>query len=138
MNDGSRKEIAMLIQTIQTMLQNERDTLYHYIDRLQRGIEVDSRAGLRIDGHQKMLDTQKEHLACIDHLIANASDFSAALEHCRDHLMLAEEVHRKAAQHDLLDISRGHSDAWWNSLHDIEYFSDLIQRIESWQKTYSS
>lgn len=127
----------MLVQTIQSMLQNERDALYRNIDRLQRGIEIDSKAGLRIDGHQKMLDTQMEHLACIDHLIATASDFSAALDHCRDHLMLAEEAHRKAAQRDLLDISRGHSDAWWSSLHDIEYFSDLIQRIEGWRKEYA-
>jgi hypothetical protein len=122
-----------MLLTIQDMLTHERSALTRTIERMERGIQVDTRAGLRIDGQKLMLDTQMNHLDTIDHLLANADDVHAALDDCRILLMMAEEAHRKAAQHDLLDIMHTHSDSWWNSLHDIEYYSDLIQRIEKWR-----
>lgn len=118
-------------RTIADFLCYEISEMHKNIDRIEHGLQGRDLSDPALAGQCEMLKIQQEHLAFLEVVGATAQTYAQATTICRNFILKNEQVHRQLSQKE---DTVSHSLEWWHSLHQIQYGTDLLHRIEVWQK----
>ena len=116
---------------ITDFLDYEISEMQKTIERITNHLDEKSLGEDRINGQLEILNIQRQHLDFVKQLRSRVDSFDAAIEACRQLVLENENQHRLIAQRET-DVQ--HSSDWWNTLHQIQYGSDFLHRIQSWQR----
>lgn len=117
-----------MIRDFRSFLEHERNVLRNNIARQKRGLEWYKNGDPMAQGHIRMLEIEKRHLAMFDTLLQGEVDPEMTLLTCREALRMAEDKHRR-----VIVQGQKNDDMWWETLDVIQFLSELIYRIENWE-----
>lgn len=123
-------------KSLDDFLDYEISEMHKNIDRITHGLEGHSSDETNLAGQFELLMIQQQHLAFIERIQQDAKNYDDAIRLCRQIILQNEEAHREIAQHETPTEFR-HSPQWWQTLHDIQFGCDFLNRIISWQRTYN-
>ena len=122
-------------RSVNDFLIHEIEEAHKNIDRIQNHMDHDH--SVHISGQETLLAIQQEHLDMIEQLQDQVHNYDDLVEICRDNIVKNEELHSKIAYRDS-PIHSQPSAEWWSTLHLIQFWGDMLDRVHNWQSRYAS
>lgn len=126
----------MYHRTLDDFFRHEISEMHRNIDRIQHGLDGRNLDDERLTGQLQILQKQKDHLHFLEQLQMRATTYDDAIAICRQCIIANEQAHSDIANREN-GQTISHSPEWWNTLHDAQFVSDVMHRIQSWQKMYA-
>lgn len=125
-----------MTHTVQDFLTHELNEVHQNIDRLKHGLAGQDPNDPRLAGQRTLLGLQESHRKFVEDLMKHVNSFDEAIELCREKIFENEHAHIQIAstenEHDAL-----HSSDWWYTLHQIQFYTDFLNRIKTWRMAYA-
>jgi hypothetical protein len=122
----------MLTPTFQNFIKREIEAFNNALDLLNTNIQDYPNDDPRTAASRLVLHAREEHLKFLKNMQQEALTYNQAMDIVRRRLARIEAAHQEAADHDIT-FNQIHSKQWWDTLHQIEYLGEFIQRIHAWQ-----
>lgn len=120
-------------RTVEDFFKHEISEMHKNIDRIKHSLQGRDLSSPALAGQCELLNIQQEHLAFLESIARAAQTYSQATTACRDFILTHEQIHLDLSQKE--DTVR-HSIEWWHSLHQVQFGTDILHRIEVWQQDY--
>ena len=120
-------------RTVKRFLANESSETHKNIDRLEHNMPIEGSARV---GQLALLKIQKEHLDLLETLQSKVHSYDELEAICENKILENEDEHRKIAYKEI-PASAQHSAEWWNTLHLMQFWSDFLNRVKAWERTYA-
>lgn len=123
-----------MTHTIEDFFKYEISEMHKNIDRIHHGLSRRDLSNPIIEGQCELLAIQEEHLSFLERMAQSVHTYDEAISQCHNVIMNNEQIHRELSRQEL---SVNHSSEWWHSLHQIQFGTDILHRIETWKQDYS-
>jgi len=122
--------------TIKDFLKYEQNEMHINIDRIKHGLKGEDPNNPRLAGSHTILELQEAHLKFIEELSSRVSSYDEAIHLCREQIIQNEFAHQQVALVESHQATT-HSSEWWYTLQQIQFYTDFLNRIKTWQKAYA-
>lgn len=121
-------------QTIESFFTKEIDEIRKNIERIEIHLDKETSNSPRYSGQRAMLAIQQEHLELMKELNKNTQTYDEVITAIERNIISNEILHSKIAFKENPTKSQ-HSAEWWQTLHLIQFWSEILGRIHAWHKS---